>query len=422
VLFGISASGVYGGLRTWTIRGPIGDVWGGYLKKPFQFVYPVVLIMLVLLAAYPSVTGAVIWDQYNYNIRSMQVKVPAYWPRLGDWFLKNDPHARVFILPKTGYARAPYDWESGFTSATTAAISFLPNQLAYHTDFPTTRAQKLCNDLFAFFAKDNAEDMSHVLKALGVKYVLQQNDISWKFAWPDTLSPDEAKGVLGSRHELAPMQSFGKLDIYRVRDPGSLFAVSPEVNVLVGADIHMFDVARKGMLGKPYMVMDSLKAAQEFAGKGVTAGVIEWDKPAGAVADTGAVAGTPAHIRDIRRIHPGKYVIDLSAETPFWLVFNETYHPGWEARFGEKKRSSWYERMLERSMLACWARGDNRLPRLEHHMRLNEYANGWFVDRTGDIRVVVEYGPQRIYELAKLVSWCCGLLCLLLMGRAFLVR
>jgi arabinofuranan 3-O-arabinosyltransferase len=422
VLFGIAVSEVWRRCKAWSPRSRPAALIAARVKTPFLIIYPVVMVIGVLVAAYPSVTGAVIWDQYNNNMRSMQVKVPEYWPRLGAWFRERDPHARVFILPRTGYASAPYDWESGFMAATTAAISYLPNQLAYATDFPTTRAHELFNGLFAFFEKDNSEDMSGVLKMLGVAYVLQQNDISWKFASPGTLSPAEMMNVLRARPELVLKQRFGKLDLYEVRDPGSLFSVSTDVRIFVGSNIDMYAVAGKGMLDKPYLAADSLEEASTIANKATRCEVIDWNKAVRGD-DAGKIdALDPVVIRDVRRIHPGKYIVGVSAKTPFWLVCNETYNPGWEARATDGPGTAWRDRIIERSTLLCRVFQAGRNPVMETHARLNDYANGWFIGRTGDFSIVVEYGPQGIYELAKLVSWCCGLLCLLFMSRAFFVR
>lgn len=421
LLFGISASELFYRLQSWSARTRTGAIVARHAKTPFIIIYPVFVFVCVLVAAYPSVTGAVIWDQHNNNMRSMQVKVPEYWPRLGDWFLNHDPHARVFILPRTGYASAPYDWDSGFMSATTAAISFLPNQLAYATDFPTTRAQELFNGLFSFFEKDNTEDVSKVLKMLGVKYVLQQNDISWKFACSGALAPAEMKKVLGSRPELALKQTFGKLDLYEVRDPGSLFLVSPDVRIFAGASISMYDVARKGMLDKPYLIADSIEKARTIADKEIRGEIVEWNNAGGAKVARDSDSGNTVLMRNIRRIHPGKYMLSVSAATPFWLVFNESYNPGWEARIIDDTGRTWYGKIIEHSMLIRKVVKTHNAA-IEPHVRLNDYANGWFINRTGDFHIVVAYGPQGIYELAKLVSWCCGVLCALLMGRAFLVR
>jgi hypothetical protein len=298
----------------------------------------------------------------------------------------------------------------------------LPNQLAYATDFPTTRAHELFNGLFAFFEKDNSEDMSGVLKMLGVAYVLQQNDISWKFASPGTLSPAEMMNVLRARPELVLKQRFGKLDLYEVRDPGSLFSVSTDVRIFVGSNIDMYAVAGKGMLDKPYLAADSLEEASTIANKATRCEVIDWNKAVRGD-DAGKIdALDPVVIRDVRRIHPGKYIVGVSAKTPFWLVCNETYNPGWEARATDGPGTAWRDRIIERSTLLCRVFQAGRNPVMETHARLNDYANGWFIGRTGDFSIVVEYGPQGIYELAKLVSWCCGLLCLLFMSRAFFVR
>lgn len=417
VLFGIAASTIYEKVRGWASSMSTPD-WWGCTRKPAAFLYPIVIIVLVLITAYPAVTGQVIWDQYNYNVRSMQVKVPDYWPRLGEWFLKNDPHARVFLLPKTGYARGPYDWESGFTSASTAAISFLPNQLAYYTDFPTTRAHMLFNDLFAFFTKDNKEDIAAVLKALAVKYVLQQNDVSWKYTWPENLSPEQMRAVLQGRPELRFKERFGKLDLYEVRDPGTLFSTTPRA-VLIGASkTTLYDLAKKNGLWIPHIMDDGDQLPEWMRAAQSEGRIVE---PADGNTTVIQTAGEEnAIIKNILRIHPAKYILSISAQGPFWLVFNESYHPGWQATIDETGRR--LRPMIERSALLSKLLNGNERRTVDRHVRVNDYANGWYIGRSGDFNLIVEYGPQRMYEFAKLLSWCVGLLCIAGAARAFCTR
>ncbi len=424
VLFGIGSEQVREIVGRWAVSGiDRAPALVHSLKKPLFAVYPLLLLSAVLLNAYPAVTGEVIWDQVNHNVRSMQVKVPLYWPQVGKWFLKNDPHARVFLLPKTGYSKGPYDWESGFTSASTAAISYLPNQLAYWTDFPTTRAQLLFNRLFEHFRPGKSEGIGAVLKTLGVKYILQQNDILWRFTWPDAIEPAGMKAMLGGIPAISLKETFGKLDLYEVKDPGGLFSFAPTINVFSGAEVDLFNAAAAGWGAIPYTTC--LNAADAGALKAIDPNVSILQSEEVAKMTSPAEAATIVDempVRKIGRVNPTKYILHVEARSPFWIVFNETFHPGWRARIREKQADGILAVIADSAVLPGMLLERNSSTPVEAHVRLNDYANGWFVGKTGAYDLIIEYRPQGRYEAAKLLAWCAGIFCCLLIMRGFSLR
>ena len=64
-----------------------------------------------------------------------------------------------------------------------------------------------------------------------------------------------------------------------------------------------------------------------------------------------------------------KYLVEIgNAKEPFWLVFSETFHSLWEAKIGQEKITP---------------------------VKLFSAINGFYIDKTGDFEITVEFKPQR---------------------------
>ena len=81
-----------------------------------------------------------------------------------------------------------------------------------------------------------------------------------------------------------------------------------------------------------------------------------------------------------RKVSPVEYWVNIkSATEPFTLVLAENFHPCWESSVGE-------------------------------HVEFEGFANGWEIDKTGDYdspedyTIVLEYRPQRLFDIGLLVS------------------
>lgn len=89
---------------------------------------------------------------------------------------------------------------------------------------------------------------------------------------------------------------------------------------------------------------------------------------------------TPQKI-EMKKINSTKYRINVSgAATPFLLVFSELYDSNWKA------------------YLEGYPISDDK------HFLLNGYANGWWINKTGDFDIILEFLPQRLLYWGSLVS------------------
>jgi len=103
-----------------------------------------------------------------------------------------------------------------------------------------------------------------------------------------------------------------------------------------------------------------------------------------------------------RRVNATRYVASVRAESPFLLVLNELYHGGWRAYIRGAPRGGGEGQIAILSGLRD-ASGAEWIP-AEDHWVANGYGNGFFIRRTGDYEVVVEFFPQRYLEAGVLIT------------------
>lgn len=114
-----------------------------------------------------------------------------------------------------------------------------------------------------------------------------------------------------------------------------------------------------------------------------------------------------------KKINPTRYIVDVEAERPFWLVLNESFYEGWKGYI--KNRAKRIE--------------------LKDHALVNGYANGWYVDTNTVLvsespvpggaqgvkqgkrfQIVLEFYPQRLFEIGLLISGLTLLGCISYLG------
>ena len=61
---------------------------------------------------------------------------------------------------------------------------------------------------------------------------------------------------------------------------------------------------------------------------------------------------------------------------------------------------------------SCLPKERGRRTELTDHYLVNAYANGWYVPKTGQYRIVLEYWPQRLFEIGVIISVTTLLACL----------
>ncbi len=351
---------------------------------------PIVIGACILTLGFPSLTGQSIWDQYNGETRSLHVKIPDYWHDASGWFRANDPDALVFPLPKTGYGRSPYNWESGYNAECSPVKNLFPTPLIYYEDFPHTPFQRWVSDTFNMYQKGaTAELPSETIRLIGVKYILHQRDVDWRFTWPKALSHDELRSKFQHDAGLRLFRTFGKLDVYQIMDPlPTIYAanrVTVEPVTVNPSDMDAHMTARAPLLFLDFQLNPFDKAAM-----------------AGSFAEPGDTATAPGlterqPLINFEKINPTKYVVHASSDKPFWLILNQTFCSEWTA-FLAPAETTPSSAVQKRVFLDEFLNGKRWTP-LKRHYAINGFANGWWVDKKGPATIIVQYGPQYRFEL-----------------------
>jgi len=84
----------------------------------------------------------------------------------------------------------------------------------------------------------------------------------------------------------------------------------------------------------------------------------------------------------IESTSPTKQVIEVKAEAPFFLVFNESFHPLWQASTKEKGKKQIFAT----------------------HSKVNGYANGYFIDKIGQYKITLEFTPQKLFNVCMIIT------------------
>ena len=80
-----------------------------------------------------------------------------------------------------------------------------------------------------------------------------------------------------------------------------------------------------------------------------------------------------------RKVNPTKYLIDVEATHPYFLIFSQSYHPGWQAYIGKKK--------------------------IAGHYKVNGFANAYYIDKLGNYSITLEFIPQRLFIFGLYLSF-----------------
>ncbi len=81
----------------------------------------------------------------------------------------------------------------------------------------------------------------------------------------------------------------------------------------------------------------------------------------------------------------------MAAENPFLLLLSEAYNDQWRVFVSPNGPISFPQSLFAKTI------NDS------NHIRLNAWANGWFIDEIGRYTITIEYFPQNLFYLGLIV-------------------
>ncbi|MHB1954945.1 MAG: alpha-(1-_3)-arabinofuranosyltransferase domain-containing protein, partial [Sulfobacillus sp.] len=177
-----------------------------------------------LLIGYGVPFGQVRVFPASYSLGS----IPRYWYQATAWLDQQSGPGRVLFTPAQGFSN--YDW--GTPEGDIAPFLMQRPEITPTIGLAVSaHAQALLN-LAGTAPTDPSVPFGKVLSLLGVRYVVQRNDVNWQYY--GSPSPKEMRAFLDSQPYLRRVATFGKLDIYEVRSrPHSVVGVASAVESVV---------------------------------------------------------------------------------------------------------------------------------------------------------------------------------------------
>lgn len=119
----------------------------------------------------------------------------------------------------------------------------------------------------------------------------------------------------------------------------------------------------------------------------------------------------------LKRLNPTLYKVTIKTENePFWLIFNEYFHPGWKAYVVQNKDNENIDKYLNWSTTLYTLAMRGNINEEKKHFFVNNCANGWWIKSLGKeelVDILLVYAPQKGYEIALLTTGISMVGCLL---------
>jgi hypothetical protein len=368
----------------------------------------VVLCLGVIFAAsFPIFSEQIIRKISINTMKSQYFDYPEYWLRASQWFNEHDPQAKIIVTPANGYG-AIYDWPSGFSSPGPVANLIFPNPILSYRDVVNS-GDLLIRQFYSDEILANSNELSLYLSYLGVKYILQQNDLDWHYS-PGTLYPPEKMlNILSRQQGLNLKQTFGRLDIYEVDDKYYLSPVySPE---------QMYCLSNNTIEDLPvkFLLESNRKKSVFFVADDECPADLSDSSITSLNGDSEEIFSVDM---EIVKISPDKYKISVQdASKPFMIVFSETFHPQWKVYIVDQETLSEHtkKKLFSLSEHTWFKKSISE----EYHYRANGFANAWYIDiealsktghissnsRGGDnLSIILEFKSHRLLILGEIIS------------------
>ncbi len=371
------------------------------LSRKCSMIIPAFLIIFVLgcylIYSFPLINGAIFPDagQRKY-LASYHAKVPDYAYQAADFFNRQQGEWRIMVLPNKHLRVTEWGY-IGYAPL----IGYLINRPVITHHYISDNLSRFAYEYFYRMKKDDV--FSYVLSLLNVRFILQENDIKLKFYQGtdniDYDDPEFIKERLGLCGNIALKESFGEWDVYEVdKYLPRIFMIS-EKALKNKSDSLIYHKIQE--LNEYMDVYEGIGQRRDFS-INIKDKYIE---PEGI-----ALSNVDKIITEVnyKRINPTKYIIKVKDNMdPFYLVFLESYDPRWQALLQVKdKKDSGLKGLSSR--------------KLKDHIVINSYANGWYVDLSKytdlqsnkdsnlsrqDIEIVLDYKPQKIFNIALIISF-----------------
>lgn len=325
-----------------------------------------IVITATFAPSYPLLTGNAIEER-------MRVEIPAYYSELESWLEGHGEDYRVFLLPvkQRNLPYMSYYWGYSGTDIISHLIS--TSQVRDYRPRASANYAEFYEYVFNLTRKREAMSpyIGRIIGLLSAKYILLDKSADWSFYYLDP--PEYSSMIARSQDGVVYTETIGEVVIYENKWAVPL-VFAAEDTLYIGGGI--------GSLESIVSAADFQPRVAIFFSELLTPE--ERNRIATIVDSVNAAEGAPT-ISSVK-IDPTRYEISVHTSSPFILVCTESFNQGWKA---------YVDGGLE----------------VKDHFPVNGYANGWFIEKTGDYKIVLEYWPQRLLDWGIIVSTLSVLVC-----------
>lgn len=379
-----------------------------------------VLILLFLICGiyvFPMWTGAVV--NTPITIRgdeiSSFVEVPLYYQDIAEYFHETTNN-RILSLPLRPSTYVAFNWKYGYDGPDCTWLLYKHETISYLMDDYYLSAQ-----IVSKLEDQNLEkNLYEITNLFSVRYIVIQNDVDivhGNYNNKTLTGQQELKSILNQLN-VTFVRSFGKLDLYKIDDQ----YITPRIYPTA------MPILVKGSLDDMLSVVtsDNFTKSKSALFLSNQMGSSQWDFLEKYVRTESNSTPTVT----FQKINPTRYEIKVeNATKPFFLIFSESYDPGWKAYVD--KNTGFNEiiaeypdvRVKEAKQEMSFTPTDvflftNPLDD-KYHFITNGYANAWYInpkeidkDGDGNFTISLYFWPQSLFYLGLIISGTTLILCM----------
>lgn len=390
-----------------------------YLKSTSLAFIFLVSVLAIALNSYPFWTGELYGRPvYGYDIRLRTLEFPGEYYTTENMLAKEKDSFKALYLPM-GLVVGLSD-DQRFSGIYNEVSDLFPNfspmpGMTTKGDRRTGAHQEYAQMLESRINANQMDDLYLLLSLANVKYVVVRRNTYT--GWPEQRITEETVGQFEKAESFRKIREFNSVVVFEnTKVLSHIYPAAIPIYVNGGIDEMLQAVSLGKLTGsRPALFLSNqLTSSQWNFAKGQEAAKNDY-----------------APKITFRRVNPTKYEVRVKASQPFFLVFSESFHPGWEAYVENSSESigqgdrivANYPKLGVKEAKHEMVFTPSDVSYLykkpisdDKHFMVNGYANAWFVDpkEAGgeDFTITLYYKPQSYFYLGLGVSIITFLSCI----------
>ncbi len=344
------------------------------------------LLLIIGVYSYPLLTGEVI-KEGGKNYPSYHVRVPDYYEAAAKWLDNDSEDYRFYSLPMSSNLNIAYRWRHGYIG-TDPSVDLFKKRGVFST---ADTFSHLPNNLLK---ESKNKSVYKILRLFNTKYVILHHD-AYDLLWADFAGykkPEFLRQSLTKQKNIKFIRKFGELEFYQLNSKVLLPHVYPAGQTILRNNKQFLKKLAKddsNFIERPAIFLRSdLNESEELSLRKKLYKEVKPKK------------------FSVKKVAPTKLTISYKSKRPFFVVFQESFHPKWQLSYG---RMNWLQKLGLRTNIE------------ERHFKVNGYANAWYV-RPGEGTMTIYYHGQSFFNQGLIVSIMTIIISMVYVAYLFFVK